>query len=509
MITTERMAAIDANAAALGVAQKQLMESAGNAVAREVRDAVDPGASVALVCGRGNNGGDAFVAARFLSAYDVTVHLLGRPESIRTDVARENWEALEAADIPTETVGDATDLALGDPDLAVDAMLGSGVAGALREPERTAARQLNALDAPIVAVDVPSGIDADTGEPTGTETDADTETKTDTGAGTETKTDVDADAQAPDPLVAVDADRVVTFHDEKPGLGELDCAVTVADIGIPAAAERFTGPGDLLGIARDPNSHKGENGEVLVVGGGPYTGAPSLSARAALRAGADLVRVACPESVAREIQGYSADLIVRELPGDRVGPGHLARVQRLAADNDVVVLGPGLGGGDGTAEFVREFLADYDGRAVVDADALRTVPAVDTDAELICTPHQGELVGMGGETATDPDERAALIKSFAAEIGHTMLVKGAYDVIADREDVRLNRTGNPGMTVGGTGDILAGTVGALAATTTPFRAAAIGAYVNGTAGDLAAAENGYGLVATDLIDRLPQAMRNE
>lgn len=497
MITTERMAAVDANAAALGVAQKQLMESAGNAVARGVRDAVDPGASVALVCGRGNNGGDAFVAARFLSAYDVTVHLLGRPESIRTDVARENWEALEAAEIPTETVGDAADLALGDPDLAVDAMLGSGVAGALREPERTAARQLNALDAPIVAVDVPSGIDADTGEPTGTETDADTETRTDT------------DAQARGAIVAVDADRVVTFHDEKPGLGELDCAVTIADIGIPAAAERFTGPGDLLGIARDPDSHKGENGEVLVVGGGPYTGAPSLSARAALRTGADLVRVACPESVAREIQGYSADLIVRELPGDRVGPNHLARVQGLAADNDVVVLGPGLGGGDGTTEFVRKFLADYDGRAVVDADALRTVPAVDTDAELICTPHQGELVGMGGETATDPDERAALVKSFAAEIGHTMLVKGAYDVIADDEDARLNRTGNPGMTVGGTGDILAGTVGALAATTTPFRAAAIGAYVAGTAGDLAAAENGYGLVATDLIDRLPQAMRNE
>jgi NAD(P)H-hydrate epimerase len=484
MITTDRMAAVDANAAALGVSQKQLMESAGNAVAREVRDAVDPGASVALVCGRGNNGGDAFVAARFLSAYDVTVHLLGRPESIQTDVARENWEALDAAEIPTETVGDAADIALGDPDLVVDAMLGSGVTGALREPERTAARHMNGSDAPIVAVDVPSGIDADTGEPTGDDRDR--------GA-----------------VVAVDADRVVTFHDEKPGLGELDTAVTVADIGIPAAAERFTGPGDLLGIARDPNSHKGENGEVLVVGGGPYTGAPSLSARAALRTGADLVRVACPESVAREIQGYSADLIVRELPGDRIGPNHLSRVRSLAADNDVVVLGPGLGSGDGTADFVREFLADYDGRAVVDADALRTVPAVDTDAELICTPHQGELVGMGGETATDPNERAALVRSFAADIGHTMLVKGAYDVIADGEEVRLNRTGNPGMTVGGTGDILAGTVGALAATTTSFRAAAIGAYVAGGAGDLAAAENGYGLVATDLIDLLPQAMRNE
>ncbi|WP_418285085.1 NAD(P)H-hydrate dehydratase [Halorubrum sp. DTA46] len=489
MITTDRMAAVDANAAALGVPQKQLMESSGNAVAREVRAVADPGASIALVCGRGNNGGDALVAARFLDDYDVTVHLLGRPGTIGTDIARENWDALTAAEVPTEVVGDSADLGLGGPDLVVDAMLGSGATGALREPERTAARRINGSDAAVVAVDVPSGIDADTGEPT-------------------------ADGDRP---VFVDADRVVTFHDAKPGLDRLDAAVTVADIGIPRAAERFTGPGDLLGLARDPDSHKGENGEVLVVGGGPYTGAPSLSARAALRTGADLVRVACPESVAREVQGYSADLIVRDLPGDRVGPNHLERALRLADGNDVVVLGPGIGDGDGAAAFVREFLAEFDGRAVVDADALRIVPEIDTDAELICTPHQGELVGMGGETADDPNERAALVEAFAGELGHTLLVKGAYDVIAAGSDeesgpsdaVRLNRTGNPGMTVGGTGDVLAGAVGALAATTDPFRAAAVGAYVTGTAGDLAAADNGYGLVATDLIDRLPQAMRNE
>ncbi|MDZ5810045.1 NAD(P)H-hydrate dehydratase [Halorubrum sp. AD140] len=504
MITTERMAAVDANAAALGVPRKQLMESSGNAVAREVRAVADPGAAVALLCGRGNNGGDAFVAARFLSAHDVTVHLLGRPESIRTDIARENWATLEAAEVPTETVTDSADLDLGEPDVIVDAMLGTGVTGALREPERTAARLTNASDAAVVAVDVPSGVDADTGEPRGSD------------AGSDDRGEA----------VHVRADRVVTFHDEKPGLAALDAAVTVADIGIPAAAERYTGPGDLLGLARDPDSHKGENGEVLVIGGGPYTGAPWLAARSALRTGADLVRVACPESVAREVQGFSPDLIVRDLPGDRIGPTHLDRVLGLAADNDVVVLGPGLGDGDGAAAFVREFLAAYDGRAVVDADALRVVPEVDTDAELICTPHQGELVGMGGETASDPDERATLVASFAAELGHTLLVKGAVDVIADGsrgdgdaagggtdretdEAVRLNRTGNPGMTVGGTGDVLAGTVGALAAVTDPFRAAAVGAYVAGTAGDLAADEHGYGLVATDLPDRLPEAMRDE
>ena len=488
MISTERMAAVDANAAALGVPRKQLMESSGNAVAREVRAVADPGAEVALLCGRGNNGGDALVAARFLSAYDARAHLLGRPESIRTDIARENWEALGATDVRTETVTDSADLSLGDPDVVVDAMLGTGVSGALREPERTAARLANELDATVVAVDVPTGIDADTGEPT--------------GGGADSDGRVGASRH-------VEADRVVTFHDEKPGLGALDAGVTVADIGIPPAAERYTGPGDLLALGRAPDSHKGENGEALVVGGGPYTGAPSLSARAALRAGADLVRVACPETVAREVQGYSADLIVRGLPGDRFGPAHVDRVSALAAGNDVVVLGPGLGDDDAARGFVREFLAEYDGRAVVDADALRVVPEVDTDATLICTPHQGELVGMGGETTEDPDERAELVRSFAAELGHTLLVKGAVDVVSDGDAVRLNRTGNPGMTVGGTGDVLAGTVGALAAVTDPFRAAAVGAYVNGLAGDAAAAAHGNGIVATDLPDRLPEAMRDE
>ncbi|GAA0721788.1 NAD(P)H-hydrate epimerase [Halorubrum trapanicum] len=496
MITTDRMAAVDANAAALGVPRKQLMESSGNAVAREVRAVADPGATVALVCGRGNNGGDALVAARFLAEYETPVKLLGRPETIRTDIARENWAALGNAAIPAATVTDSRDFDLtgpegaagDDPDVIVDAMLGSGISGDLREPERTAAAAINASDATVIAVDVPSGIDADTGEPTG---------------------NGDGDADTASGPVAVDADRVVTFHDEKPGLTALDAAVTVADIGIPAAAERFTGPGDLLGLDRDPDSHKGENGEVLVVGGGPYTGAPTLSALAALRAGADLVRVACPESVASEVQGFSPNLIVRALPGDRVGPSHAERVASLAAGTDTVVLGPGLGDGDGTREFVREFLTTYEGRAVVDADALRVVPEVDTDADLICTPHQGELVGMGGETADDPDERSELVREFAADLDHTLLVKGAVDVIADGDETRLNRTGNPGMTVGGTGDVLAGAVGALAAVTDPFRAAAVGAYAVGRAGDAAADANGAGLVATDLPDRLPEAMRNE
>jgi NAD(P)H-hydrate epimerase len=471
MITAERMAAVDENAAALGVPRKQLMESSGNAVAAAVRSVADPGASVALVCGRGNNGGDAFVAARFLDAYDVTVHLLGRPETIATDIARENWDALVAAAYDARAVRDSRNLALGAPDVIVDAMLGTGVTGALREPERSAAAAINESDATVVAVDVPSGVDADTGEAAG---------------------------------VAVDADHVVTFHDDKPGLDDWD--VTVADIGIPETAELFAGPGDRRLLSRPGDAHKGDFGEVLVVGGGPYTGAPALAAQAAMRAGADLVRVACPRAVAREVQGFEAGLILRPFDGDRLTTDHLDHVRSLAADHDAVVFGPGLGTHEATLDAVRAFLAAYDGRAVIDADALQVVPEVDTDATLLCTPHQGELRGMGGPSADDWRERLDAVADFAADIGHTLLVKGAYDVISDGAASRANRTGNPGMTVGGTGDVLAGLAGALLSTQEPVDAGTLAAYANGLAGDRIVDRQGYGLLASDLLPELPRAL---
>ncbi|MFC7165540.1 NAD(P)H-hydrate dehydratase [Halospeciosus flavus] len=475
MITSTRMAAVDRNAAALGVGQKQLMESSGNAVGRVVTDVAAPDDSVAVVAGRGNNGGDAFVAARFLSGFDVTVHLLGRPESISTEISRENWEALAECELDTEVVRDSRALDLDDPDVVVDALLGTGIGGAPREPEASAIEAINATEATVVSVDVPSGLDADTGEAAG---------------------------------AVVDADRVVTFHDVKPGLEGFD-GVTVADIGIPEAAERFVGPGDRLFLSRDPQAHKGDFGRVTVVGGGPYTGAPALAAQSALRAGADLAYVACPEPVADEVQGYSEDLIVEPFVGERLQPTHVDDLLERVDERDVVVLGPGLGDADDTRRAVAQFLEAYEGRAVVDADALRAVPDVETDATLVCTPHQGELAEMGGPRSDDWEERATLVAEFAADLDHTLLVKGAYDVISDGETTRVNRTGNPGMTVGGTGDVLAGATGALLSTQDPVQAASLGAYANGLAGDAVVDEQGYGLLASDLLTALPHALWGE
>jgi NAD(P)H-hydrate epimerase len=474
MITSEEMAVVDANAAALGVPRKQLMESSGNAVARAVRERAEAGDTVALVCGRGNNGGDAFVTARYLSAYDVTVRLLRRAETIGTEIARENWDALEAAALDAREVTDPSALSLDDPTVIVDAMLGTGVTGTLREPEATAAEKINATDAAVVAVDVPSGIDADTGTA----------------------------AEG----VAVQADHVVTFHDTKPGLAGLDATVTVADIGIPAAAELFVERGDLQRLSRAPTAHKGDGGVVRVVGGGPYTGAPALSAQAALRAGADLAYVSCPAAVADEVQGYSENLIVDALPDDRLGPDH---VDTLLADGtaaDCVVLGPGLGDHSESLDAVRAFLSSYEGTAIIDADALQVVPDAATDATLLCTPHQGELHAMGGETADDWRTRADRVAEFADSLDATLLVKGADDVVSDGDTTRVNRTGNPGMTVGGTGDVLAGVCGALVCTLDPPAAAAVAAHATGRAGDIVVAEYGHGLTATDVLEAVPRAL---
>ncbi|MEF8827611.1 MAG: NAD(P)H-hydrate dehydratase [Haloarcula sp.] len=473
MLTGSEMGVVDENAAALGVPRKQLMESSGHAVARAVRTLADPGDRVSIVAGRGNNGGDALVAARFLDDYDLRVLLLGRPGAISTTIARENWEALQQAEYPTETIKDSTAFDLGTPDVVVDAMLGTGIAGDLREPAATAAAAMNESDGTVLSVDVPSGLDAETGRLAEN---------------------------------AVDADHVVTFHDTKPGLPDLDVPVTVADIGIPDAAELFIERGDLSRLERDPASHKGDNGEVLVVGGGPYTGAPALTAQAALRGGADLVRVACPAVVAREIQSYSENLILRPFDGDHLAPPHVDSLAELAAEHHTLVVGPGLGDADATLDAVGDLLSGFEGTAVVDADALSVVPDIETEAELVCTPHQGELLGMGGETAEDWRERMGLVESFASEVGQTLLVKGPYDIVSDGERTRVGRTGNPGMTVGGTGDVLAGVTGALACVQDPLDAAAIAAYTVGTVGDRVVEDRGYGLVATDLLEEIPSVL---
>jgi NAD(P)H-hydrate epimerase len=456
------MQALDSNCKYFGLLPLQLMENAGAALAREVM-ARASGKRIKIVAGRGNNGGDAFVAARHLAGLEVTVYLLGRSRDISTEEAKRNWEILERLDYDLQEVNDPIDMSLGESDLIVDAVFGTGARGIVKGLEAGAIDAINSSGRPVISVDVPSGL------------------------GTNK---------------VVRADIVVTFHRPKP---DMTGNVVVADIGIPSNAELFVGPGDLWLVGkRTPDSHKGDSGRILVIGGGPYTGAPALSALAALRAGADIVTVAAPRTAARTISGFSPNLIVQELSEEHLCPEDMSVLGDQIARHDVVVMGMGLGRHPETMAAVAEIIP-LAKKVVIDADALQP----DLPLKGIVTPHAGEFKRISGISLLDLSyrERIEPLKSFAGEKGLVVLLKGKVDLISDGEVVRANSTGNPGMTVGGTGDVLAGVTAAFYARTSAMRAATAAAFVNGRAGDLVYAELDYGMMATDVVEKIPHAMR--
>lgn len=464
IISAEEMRALDMNCQYFGLLPLQLMENAGAALAREIRFKY-PGSKVAVVAGRGNNGGDALVCARHLANSDPRVYLLGRSRDITTEEAKRNWDILEELDLDLKEVSDSSEIDLGEFDLIIDAIFGTGVRAPIRGLEGSAIDVINASGKRIVSVDVPSGLGAD-------------------------KT--------------VKPDITVTFHAPKPGL---EGNVVVAEIGIPPQAEFFTGPGDLSLVGtRSKYAHKGDSGRVLVIAGGAYTGAPAIAAMAALRAGADIVTVATPRSAAKTVAGFSPDLIVRELSGDLLVSEDLPVLKNLISRHSVVLMGMGLGTAPETKEALAQIIPMCK-KSVIDADALQP----DLPLKGIVTPHAGEFQRISGVILPGPDYRSRMdpVKKYAKENGLVVLVKGKVDIISDGETVRGNGTGNPGMTVGGTGDCLAGITASFYARTTAMRAAAAAAFVNGRAGDLVALEKDCGMVATDVVEMIPRAMRIE
>lgn len=479
-ITSSRMAAIDENCECLGVKKLQLMENAGTAVASAVKKKMSSG-KVIIFAGRGNNGGDAFVAARHLENYDTTVILVGRKEDIRTQEARHNWIALEKTGLPLIRVTESTTLPgslIKNADIIIDGIFGTGVKGKIHEPESTAIDIINGSNAFVISVDVPSGFDPD-------------------GNSFEK---------------AVHADLTLTFHKMKVGLLTKDAAkyageIQVIDIGIPREAEFFVGPGDIKPFSvRRSSSHKGEAGKVLIIGGGAFSGAPALAALGALRGGADIATVAAPKNVSDIIASFSPNLIVRPLSGDSLVEEDIPVISGLIKKHDVVVMGMGLGTTDGTLAAVRKIIP-LCSKAVIDADALIPGMFPSGNKDVIVTPHAGEMRRLSGtDVPADGKEKVDFVKNFALSNGVTVLLKGVIDIISDGAEARANRTGNAGMTVGGTGDVLAGLTGALFARHNAFEAACAAAFINGAAGDMAFAEFGYGLLATDVIDNIPKVM---
>ncbi len=447
VIDAGRMRAIEGNAVALGHPALLMMESAGRAVADAVLARAP--SRVLVLCGRGNNGGDGMVAARYLQHLDA-VDVVHPDCGSTTPSAAAQLALLRHSSVALHPVRCAADVdRLGrlfdEADVVVDAMLGTGASDAVREPLATLVTRANASGVPVVAVDIPTP--------------------------------------------GIRASRVISFHRSKVE------GADVVDIGIPLEAEVYTGPGDLVLVpARAPGAHKGAGGEVLVVGGGPYQGAPYIAAMGALRAGADIVRVASPAYVP------TPDLIYERLEGKAITNDHLETILGLVDRADVVVCGMGLGK---ESHDVVLAVAEAAERAVFDADALaRPLPAA---KETIYTPHAGEFARMTGtESPADLIARGRCVK--AAATAGTILLKGPVDVVSDGARVRFNRTGAPAMTTGGTGDLLAGIAGALFCSLPAFEAACIAAYANGRAGMRAAEERGNGMLATDMLDYIAEVL---
>ncbi len=268
-------------------------------------------------------------------------------------------------------------------------------------------------------------------------------------------------------------------------------------------------------VKRQTSSRKGDNGRVLIVGGGPFFGAPALAALASLRAGADWVTIAAPKSVSSIISSLSPNLIVQPLSSEILVEEDVPAVSNLINKHDVVIIGMGLGAAGETKKATRMIIEDdASKKVVVDADGFYGLhlPVEVEDKLVIVTPHAGELSKMEIEVKVPPEERMEerinFVQNFSRLNKVVTLLKGPTDIISDGTRVKINKKGNAGMTVGGTGDVLAGVTGAFfAIAADPFKAATAAAFVNGTAGDIAFENKGYGLLATDVLENIPRVIR--
>ncbi|NJE30123.1 NAD(P)H-hydrate dehydratase [Thermococcus sp. 18S1] len=466
----------DINAKWLGITPYQLMENAGAGVAKTVEERFGKGLKIAVFSGTGNNGGDGFVVARHLSfENDVTLFLVGDEAKIRSEEAKHNWEILKGLDfVKIRVLKDSAyikGLDLSGYDVIVDALLGAGTRGEPREPIRSAIGKINEYvgRAKIVSVDLPSGYPSD---------------------------------------VRIKADFAVTFQWDKEEYEGFERVVV--KIGYPKELYHLVGPGDAKFALRKKGEHKGQNGKLLIIGGsGDYYGAPYLASKGASYI-VDLVYLAMPSEPAKRIN--DPDLILRPFPGENFLTEHLDGLLELAEKADAVVIGPGIGLAGETGEFVREFIKRCEKPMVIDADGLKAVAedlSVLNGKTFILTPHAGEFaVLFGVKPGGSLVEKAEVVTEKAGEVGGVVLLKGAYDIISDGKTWKYNRTGNRGMTTGGTGDVLAGLVGALLALgNEPLRAASAGAFLNGLAGDMVKEELGENFTALEVAKKVPHAVR--
>jgi NAD(P)H-hydrate epimerase len=495
-VTTERF----------GVESIDLMRHAGRVVGRFVEREFPDRRRITVLCGKGNNGGDGFVAARALAAVgkDVSVLLLGLPGDLKGD-AKTASEEMGFAPIlaPDEAalVSAEVKALLEESDLLLDAVVGTGFKPPLRGVAAVLRDRVNALSTPVIAIDLPSGWDADSRE---------------FSVGG-----------------AFRADAVVTFTSPKIAhawgnlTGGVYRPIVIAPIGSPEEAIRsnlkLTWSGASARLAQEPrnaDSNKGMYGHVLVIGGARgKSGAPSMASLAALRAGAGLITAAVAESILPQVAGISPELMTLPLKEDDAGEIDPAKIDfdELLEKKTVLAVGPGLGQTPSAERFLLDLIAKVRVPTVVDADALNILAKhpekLDgSNRTLVLTPHPGEMARLAGISTQDVQaNREPLAREFAVKHNVTLVLKGWRTLIAHPNgEIAVNTTGNPGMAKGGSGDILTGIVAAMMAQYPDRLVDAVNAavYLHGLAADFAVSEQDeHTLLATDTVAHLWRAFR--
>jgi len=501
MISDREIKVVDINSEFFGVPSHKLMENAGKGLADFILNEVKPKENkILIICGLGNNGGDGFVATRYLRNKKISLFLTGKEKQIKTKIAKNNFKKLKKLKIEIFDINDINKFnnLLGKNQIIIDSMLGIGLTGELRDPYKRIVEKINnSKEKIIISVDIP------------------------TGFGTKT---------------FVKPNYTVTFHDIKEKMNKKNCGeIKIVDIGVPKKAIDYVGPGELKVYYPRPkkDSHKGENGRLLVVGGGPYYGAPALSSFAAQRTGADLIYIATPKKVAQAITSYSPllikssklakniakmapTLIVKELNDEN----HLLVkdfeiIKNVMKKVDALLIGPGLGNEGETDRAVEKIIKLFIKNKkpiVIDADAIKVVGKnieLIKNSNSVITPHTGEFRELTGvNLSNNLKERKSNVEFWAKKLGITILLKGSIDVISNGKNTKLNNVHNESMTVGGTGDVLAGIVGALLSKkVNPFNSARMGIFINGVAGNFSFEKRSYGSIATDLIDEIPNVLK--
>jgi len=515
LVTTEQMRELDRQTIhERGIPGRVLMERAGLGVAEVVRRVARlsgcQAPRVRLFAGKGNNGGDAFVAARVVHEWgmDAELWLAGEAETVQGD-ALHHLDRMKAAGVPLQELPSGEgwkEVPVGRPGeraVLVDGILGTGVHGAARDPAAAAIRCVNGLGRrhPVIAIDMPSGLNTDTGEAEGE---------------------------------TVIADITVTMAFPKCGLVEPRAAdyvgrLEVVDIGIPdelvgetQGDRELICASDLRGgtARRERTSHKGSFGHVLIVGGATgYAGAPALAARAALRSGVGLVTGLVPSRIAPVVAGMVPEAMIHGGAETETGSLALKGLEgwhRDLSDFEAVLMGPGMTPHEQTQLLVERVLAESPVPVVLDADALNVCagrPELISRANnpVVITPHPGELGRILQCSAREIQaDRPGSVRRALEETRAIVILKGAGSLVgAEGQALQINMTGNPGMATGGMGDVLGGVVaGLLAQGLTPFDAARQGVYVHGDAGDnVAWRRSQAGMVAGDVIEELPNVLR--